>query len=139
MPVNDSNDQESTDVGAMPNLGERIKAARVAQGLSIEDVSAELRIEPHALIALEECRLEKLGAPVFAKGYIKQYGTLVGLNGIELMAEYDRLGGQKPVQVEPSKTIRLHDERQITIWIIAGVALLALVAYLVYWWLGQAA
>jgi len=138
MPVSDSNDQEPTDADAMPNLGERIKTARAALGLSIEDVSAELRIEPHALIALEECRLEELGAPVFAKGYIKQYGALLGLDGNELIAEYDRLGGQKPVQVEPSKTIRLRDERQITVWIIAGVALIALVAYLVYWWLGQA-
>jgi cytoskeleton protein RodZ len=139
MPDSDSKDLGQADAGATPNLGERLRQAREAQGLSLDDVSAELRIEPRSLRALEECRLEALGAPVFAKGYIKQYGALVGLDPKELIAEFERQGGLKPIEVEPSKTIKLHDDRQITVWIFAAVVLLALGAYVVYWWLGQAA
>jgi cytoskeleton protein RodZ len=89
------------------------------------------------LHALEQCRFEDLGPPVFAKGYLKQYGNRLGLKYNDLLAEYYRLVEPQEVVLAPSRTIKLRDERQITVWIIAALALALLSVFLLVWWLGE--
>ena len=116
------------------NVGRVLQAARTAQGLTIDEISAELRIEPRALRALEECRFDAVGPPVFAKGYLKQYGHRLGLDYDDLLAGYYRLVEPRDVTIEPSPTIKLRDERQITIWLVAALAIVLLGVYLWIWW-----
>jgi cytoskeleton protein RodZ len=125
------------DAESTPNLGTRLQNAREAQDLSIEELAAELRIGAHFLTALEECRFDVLGAPVFAKGYLKQYGARLGLDATELAADYVRAVGHASIPIAPSKTIKLRDDRQITMWVIAGIALVLLASLLLLWWLRQ--
>jgi len=126
------------DAESAENLGVKLRRAREAQGLSIDAVAAEFRIGAHFLKALEDCRFDALGPPVFAKGYLKQYGTRLGLDVAELVADYERAAGQSNIDIAPPKPIRLQDERQITIWIAAGAALVLVAAILsIWWWLGS--
>jgi len=99
-------------------LGERLRAARLAQDFTVEQLSTELRIEAKQLHALEENRFEQIGVPVFIKGYLKQYGTRLGLNVAELLALYYKQTTLAEVQIQPSRTIKLRDERQITAWAV---------------------
>jgi cytoskeleton protein RodZ len=108
--------------------------ARIDRDLSLEQVSTELRIEPQQLDALEKDRFERIGVPVFVKGYIRQYGAFLGLDVRDLLAQYYKQNSLKEVQVQPSKTIKLRDERQITVWIVAALILAALVVGLGIWW-----
>lgn len=128
--------QDTAEPG--PALGERLRSAREAQDLSIDDVAAELRISAPSLLALEESRFDALGPRVFAKGYLKQYGARLGLDVSTLAADFERAAGQAGVVVAPSKTIRLRDERQIMLWVIAALVLAGLIAFLVLWWIRQA-
>lgn len=135
-----SEEAEASEEGAesTENLGVRLRLAREAQELSIDAIAAELRIPAPSLSALEECRFEALGAPVFAKGYLKQYGARLGLKVDELVAEYERSVATTGVEIAPSKSITLRDERQITIWIVALIALVLVAAVLgIWWWLGS--
>lgn len=125
---------ESTEVEQ--NLGLMLQAARDAQGLTVEDIAAELRIEARLLHALEEARFEELGAPVFAKGYLKQYGQKLGLEYKELLSEYYRIVEPRDVEISVSSTIKLRDERQIMIWVIAALALALVAVFLFVWWVG---
>lgn len=135
-----SEEIEASEQDAEPaeNLGTRLRRAREAQEISLDVISAELRIAVPALVALEECRFEALGPAVFAKGYLKQYGTRLGLDVAELVAEYERIAGGGAIEIAPSRSIRIRDERQITIW-IAAIIVLALIATIlaVWWWLGR--
>jgi len=117
-------------------VGEMLKAARAAQGVTLEQIATELRIELRQLEALESDRLDRIGVPVFVKGYLRQYGQRVGLDYRDLLAQYYKQTSLQEVQIRPSKTIRLRDERQITVWVIAALALLVLIAGLAVWWLG---
>ena len=137
MQASDNVDTGDENARSRPDLGVRLRSAREAQGLTLDELAAELRITAHQLNALEECRFEALGPRVFAKGYLKQYGARLGLDVAALAADFDRTAGDTSVQIEPSRTIRLRNERQITTWILAGLMLVLLAAFLALWWLRQ--
>ncbi len=115
-------------------LGERLRAARLAQDLTVEQLATELRIEAKQLHALEENRFEQIGVPVFVKGYLKQYGARLGVSVADLLALYYKQTTLADVQVRPNRTIRLRDERQITSWLLAAIVLLTVIVGLAAWW-----
>ena len=114
-------------------LGVKLRSARESQELSIEAVEAELRIGAELLEALEGDRFDALGAPVFAKGYLKQYGARLGLNVPELLAEYDSAAGIRDVDIRPLTEFRLRDKRSGAPWIVAGIVLLVVAASVLLW------
>jgi cytoskeleton protein RodZ len=119
---------------ASKNLGELLRNARVAHGLTVEQIATELRIEPAHLAALEDNKLERIGIPVFVKGYLRQYGQRLGVDTRELLALYVKQARLEEVQIQPSPTIHLRDERQITVWVVALIVLAVVVAALAMWW-----
>lgn len=76
--------QEAQPVDAA-RLGEELREARLALGLSIEDVAAELRIRRVYLIALEEGRLKDLPSPAYAVGFVRNYSGSLGLDPGEMV------------------------------------------------------
>jgi cytoskeleton protein RodZ len=116
-----------------PSVGQRLRTARLAQPLSLAQISAQLRIEQQFLLSLEQDRLDVFSAPVFAKGYLKQYGNLLGLDERDLIAQYYRQVDVPDVPVVGHKPIRLRDEDQIRHWIVSGLVLLGLAAGFVWW------
>jgi cytoskeleton protein RodZ len=115
-------------------LGQILRNARIARELTVEQVAAELRIEAKQLTALEENRFEKIGVPVFVKGYLKQYGQRLGVDVRALLALYYQQTTLADVEIQPSRTIKLRDDRQITSWIMAAIVLLTLIVGLAVWW-----
>ena len=117
--------------------GARLKAAREAQELSIEELSAELRIRPEALRALERGDYAVIGVPVFAKGYLKQYGARLGLDVDALAAEYDARSDDDGIDIAPARPIDQSGQRSLTLWVLVGFVVLLIVGLGLYWWLGQ--
>jgi cytoskeleton protein RodZ len=117
------------------NVGQTLREARVAKDLTVDQIATELRIEARQLAALEDNRFEQIGPVVFIKGYIRQYAQRLGLDPRVLMDIYGRQTNIEEVQVRPSKPIKLRDERQITVWIVAVLVLLLIAVGLGVWWL----
>lgn len=91
---------------AMAGCGERLKQAREAAGLSIDDVAARLHMPARVVRSLEAEDWSRLGAPVFVRGQVRSYSRLVGLTTAPMMAAID-IG-----QVEPSNLVsRTHTPR----------------------------
>ena len=67
-------------------LGEILAAKRGERGLTIEQVSTATRIRAHYLSALESNELERLAAPVYAKGHLRTYARFLGLDPEPLVA-----------------------------------------------------
>ena len=65
--------------GAEAGVGVRLRTAREAAGLSIEDVSTRLKMPVRIVQALEEEDWSRLGAPVFVRGQLRSYARLMGL------------------------------------------------------------
>jgi len=139
MQASEATEKDEQDAEPAENLGVTLRRAREAQELSYDVISAELRISTESLQALEDCRFDALGPAVFAKGYLKQYATRLGLDVPAIVAEYERTAGTGAgIEIAPSKTIKLRDDRQVTIWIVALILLLLIAGILgVWWWLGS--
>ena len=67
-------------------LGEVLAAKRGERGLTIEQAAAATRIRAHYLSALESNELERLAAPVYAKGHLRTYARFLGLDPEPLVA-----------------------------------------------------
>ena len=130
-PEEERPEEESSSVGVM------LKAAREDKELSVEQLAAELRIEPRFLNALEDDNFDAFPAPVFTKGYIRQYAQRVGLDYADLLAEYYRQVEVRDVPMMATRPIRLRDEQQIAQWIVAGLILTTLVVGFGVWYLSS--
>ena len=119
------------------SFGDMLKVAREDKGLSLEQLAADLRIELRFLDALEHENFEVLPAPVFTKGYIKQYAQRVGLDYADLLAEYYRQSEVRDAPMMATKPISLRDEQQISRWTVAGLVLIALVVGFGVWYLSS--
>ncbi len=116
------------------NVGQVLREARVAKDLTVDQIATELRIEARQLTALEDNNFEQIGPTVFIKGYIRQYAQRLGLDPRAVMDIYGRQTNIEDVQVKPSRPIKLRDERQITVWIVAVLVLLLIAVGLAVWW-----
>jgi cytoskeleton protein RodZ len=65
--------------GSGLGLGERLRSARKARALSLEQLAEALHLDETVILALENERFEEFGAPVFVRGHLKAYAKLVGL------------------------------------------------------------
>ncbi|WP_287128611.1 RodZ domain-containing protein [Candidatus Cyanaurora vandensis] len=53
--------------------------ARTRQNLALEDLSEQLRIPGHYLIAIEQAQVEKLPEPVYVRGFVRKYAQALNL------------------------------------------------------------
>jgi len=80
--------------------GERLRDARKAKEISIDKIAQELNLDELKVRALETNDFALLGAPVFAKGHLRNYAKLVDVNVKDIMTDYykiDRAAGLPPV------------------------------------------
>lgn len=91
---------QSYDVarGDLGQFGARLKQAREAAGLSLDQVSARLHIPRHVVEALESGDHARLGAPVFVRGQLRSYARLLDL---DLQPELDAI----PAANEPAPLV----------------------------------
>ena len=70
----------------MATVGEQLRRAREAKGLSLEQISRATKIHLNTLTAIEEDRAAAALSPIYLKGFIKTYSRHIGLNAEPLLA-----------------------------------------------------
>ena len=89
-----------------PAAGERLAAARRELNISVDEIAKELHLDEAKVRALERNEFDVLGAPVFAKGFLRQYARYVGLDPEEAVNFYvsacrSAEGEEEPVELPP--------------------------------------
>lgn len=67
------------------SVGHLLRNARTAKGLSIDDVSRQLRLSAQQIEAIEKEDFEKLPGRTFLRGFIRNYANLVQLDPVPLL------------------------------------------------------
>src|SRR3569623_3453608 len=77
-------------------IGDRLRIAREAKGLSLDDVARQTRIPIRHLEHIEREEWDALPAITYSVGFVRSYANAVGLDGPALGAELrDQLGGTR--------------------------------------------
>ncbi|MFK5586935.1 helix-turn-helix domain-containing protein [Lactobacillus delbrueckii] len=72
----------------MSGIGEQLRKAREAKGLSISDIEKATKIQSRYLEAIENNDFDKLPGDFYVRAFIRQYAQIVGLDGKELLSQY---------------------------------------------------
>jgi cytoskeleton protein RodZ len=91
-PLMDSAAEQSIDTLTAGNI---LQQERQRLGLNEREVADQLHITIHYVRALESNNYEKLPGSVFAKGYLKSYALLLGLDVEDLISRYDEFTHQQ--------------------------------------------
>lgn len=117
-----------------PTAGEQLRAARAARGWSVQDVASRLRIRPALVEALEGGDYAPFTAAAYARGQLRNYARLVGLDEQALLA-----GFGAPLLDRAGRALRrapeLHPRRP---WLVrlGGLAIVGLLVVLGALWAG---
>jgi cytoskeleton protein RodZ len=120
-------------------FGARLSAARQARNLSVADVAAKLKLTPRQIEALEREDLEQLPSEVFVRGFVRNYGRLVGVEPENLIAPVDAQAEVSETITAPSAGLNV-GSNSLRRWLLYPLIALALFVVLVaalYHWLRQ--
>jgi cytoskeleton protein RodZ len=114
-----------------------LRAERERRGYSVQYAAEDLHLDVWVIEALEANRFEALGAPVYAKGHLRKYATLLGLSAAAVLERYDALSGtpSEPTPIPVAMVAPVPQRRSVPklpFWIAAAIAVAAGVAWLVY-------
>lgn len=85
----------------METIGNKLKAAREKQKMTVADVAKAVRINKDYVEAIEKNEFHKLIAPIYARGFIKLYAQCVQLDPAPLLRQFD--AGENRAERPPAK------------------------------------
>lgn len=119
------------------NPGQTLRMAREAKGMEVADAARSLNMSESMLRNVEAGAFDKLNGHTFARGYVRAYAKLLGLDQEQLVTAFDRYTGTDATGSEVRTLGRLEEPvrvsqnlmRMLSVAVLAGGALLT---YLVW-------
>ena len=87
--TNTINNEQNEDQPNRVLIGERLSAERRRREISVRQISEQIRLPGWVIEALESDRLERV-APLYLRGYIRNYANYLGLDPEPLLAAVER-------------------------------------------------
>ena len=121
-----------------PSVGDRLKAAREAKKLSLEDIADQTRIPLRHLQNLEAGDWSALPAPTYTIGFAKSYASAVGLDRTEIGEDLrSEMGRQKFDTSNPEVFEPADPARTMPKWLVLSAIGAIVLLVLVMTWLNN--
>jgi cytoskeleton protein RodZ len=136
--MSEKNSKDKPNLGSMGRLspGEMLCRARKEKGLAVEEVILHLGITQRTLNALEKDEYEALPSPLYVKGYIRRYCSILNMPDTEVLADFDKKVKELGlVNKEPSIRLDRDSSRKRINWklTIPIILVLLLLVILILW------
>lgn len=119
------------------NPGETLRRARENKNWSQADVAVKLNLTVQALVHLESGAFAKLPGNTFARGYIRTYAKLLGIDQEPLVVAFDQLTGSNSAGSSVHALGRIEEPAHVAQNVLRVVSLALLVGLAVgsyLWW-----
>lgn len=119
------------------NPGETLRQAREARGWSVPDVAVQLNLTPQRLALLEAGDFDKLPGHTFARGYVRAYAKLLGLDQSRIVIEYDQYTGADSAGSSVHSLGHIEQPVRLSQGVLgigSFILLLVLLAAAFFWW-----
>lgn len=70
------------------DIGYRLRRAREARGLTVDEVADRIRIRKEYVLAMEQGQFDALPSPFYARSYLRTYAHFLGLDASAILREY---------------------------------------------------
>lgn len=103
-------DQEPQPPGAASELasfGEELRREREIRGISLKEISDATKISKRFLEAIENNDHRTLPAPVFTRGFVREYARYLGLSAEDMVSRYN-FAAANDDRIEKPPQIRIH-------------------------------
>jgi cytoskeleton protein RodZ len=93
-------------------LGEFLRNERELRGITLEEISADTKVNPRFLEAFEHDDISALPAKAFAKGFLRSYARVIGLDEDLVLTNFEywhqgmHSGGTATIPITPHETAR---------------------------------
>jgi cytoskeleton protein RodZ len=129
---------ESDDINQTITAGERLRAAREAKKVSLEDIATQTRIPLRHLDSLEKSEWVKLPAQTYTIGFAKSYASAVGLDRNEIADDLRvEMGGQRPDSTYSEVFEPADPARTMPKWLVLSAIGAIILLVLVMSWLNN--
>lgn len=116
-------EMQDDGAGVSESPGQILERARLQRGLDEKEVADQLHITVHYVKAIEADKYEKLPGAIFAKGYVKSYAELLGLDSGKLLDAFAELqAAHKTDKTQISTPKRRSRKSRNTQWAFASAA-----------------
>lgn len=122
------------------NPGETLRQARESNSWSLAEVALKLNLTTTSLSNLEAGAFDKLPGHTFARGYIRAYAKLLGMDQAVLVQQFDQSTGTDSQGSNVHSLGRIEEPVRVSHTILRIVSLLLLVAVIgggFVWWQDQ--
>ncbi|MHC8402641.1 RodZ domain-containing protein [Pseudomonas sp. MDT1-17] len=122
------------------NPGETLRQARESNGWSLAEVALKLNLTVNSLSNLEAGAFDKLPGHTFARGYIRAYAKLLGMDQTVLVQQFDQSTGTDSQGSNVHSLGRIEEPVRVSHTILRIVSLLLLIAVIgggFVWWQDQ--
>ncbi|WP_392885602.1 RodZ domain-containing protein [Pseudomonas migulae] len=122
------------------NPGETLRQARESNGWSLAEVALKLNLTVNSLSNLEAGAFDKLPGHTFARGYIRAYAKLLGMDQTVLVQQFDQSTGTDSQGSSVHSLGRIEEPVRVSHTILRIVSLLLLIAVIgggFVWWQDQ--
>ncbi|HSP16192.1 MAG TPA: helix-turn-helix domain-containing protein [Thermoanaerobaculia bacterium] len=82
-------DQEPQAHSELASFGEELRREREIRGISLKEIADATKISKRFLEAIERNDHRTLPAPVFTRGFVREYARYLGLNAEEMVNRYN--------------------------------------------------
>lgn len=124
------------------NPGETLRKAREDKGWTLAAVAQQLNLTERSLARIEAGDFSQLPGHTFARGYVRAYAKLLGLDQTRLVQEFDQHTGTNASGSNVNSLGRIEEPGRLsrTFMRFFGFALLLVIAAVAwYWWQERAA
>lgn len=124
-PFEDGHSEDGHEEAARPSVGRVLQQARIAAGLTVDDVSSVTRVRIAIVHAIEADDFTPCGGDVYARGHIRTLARAVHIDPAPLLARYDDDHGGRPAPTPAAPLFeaeRIRPERRGPNWTAAMVA-----------------
>ncbi len=121
------------DAPARVSPGAMLQAAREARGHSPLDVSQRLNWLPEYVALIERDEFQRLRRPAFARGYVRAYARMLGLDETIVLAAYDEVVPTPATPADGGGNRRPLPLQRTGLGILLGLGVLGLLV-LGLWW-----
>jgi cytoskeletal protein RodZ len=125
---------EVVQLDAFITPGSLLREARKAQGMTEREAADRLNFMPNYVAILERDDYAALRSPPFARGYVKAYGRLLGLDEKHLLSVYDAVNVVEPAPAAKRVQTRPLQLQRTGLGVVTGLGILLLLILTLWWW-----